>query len=124
MAPMRLETGCFKELGRLTLLSYTARIYRHTASGAHTTRMPTHQAILCSTEVAVGPPSVRARTAVATIETGCRVANSCSQLGIELTGTKADEANTSGAMIGNAAAWALSGSAITSPMAANTHERA
>ena len=63
-----------------------------------------HHAIDCSTFVAVGPPSTRARTADAVTETGWRVANSCSQLGIELTGTKADEANTSGAISGNAAA--------------------
>jgi hypothetical protein len=44
--------------------------------------------------------------------------------GIDWTGTKSDEANTSGAMIGNAAACAVSGSFTASPTPANTHESA
>ena len=57
---------------------------------------------------AVGPPSVRSRTASTTTETGWCSANVCSHSGIVATGTNDDDAKTSGAMIGNAAAWAVS----------------
>src|SRR5688572_26269154 len=43
---------------------------------------------------------------------------------MDSTGTKADEANTSGATTGNAAAWAASGSRTARPRVAKTHDRA
>ena len=63
-----------------------------------------------------------ARVADATTETGWCSANGWSQLGIAATGTNTEEANTSGAMIGNAAACAVSGSLTASPTVAKTHD--
>src|SRR5919201_1965700 len=65
---------------------------------------------------------VNARTADAVIETGWCLANTWSQPGIELTGTKADEAKTSGASTGKAAAWAVSGSPTARPTVAKIHD--
>ena len=82
----------------------------------------TDHAIDCSTQLAVGPPIVSARTADAVTDTGWCSANGCSQPGIVSTGTNADEANTSGARTGNAAAWAVSGSPTASPTVAKIHD--
>ena len=78
--------------------------------------MPTIQAIALSTSFAVGPPSVSARAGVRRRPrpAGC-LAKPCSQPGIVLTGTNADDANTSGARIGNDAACAVSASGDREP---------
>ena len=68
-----------------------------------------HHASAWSTWVAVGPPSTRARDADTTTDRGWFLAKAWSQPGMELTGTKAEEANTNGAIIGKAAAWVDSG---------------
>ncbi len=65
-----------------------------------------------------------ARTAATVTDTGWWAANAWSQPGIAVTGTKAEDANTSGAMTGNAAAWAVSGSPVRSPTVANTQDSA
>ena len=46
------------------------RRYTQIASGAQTSTMPAHQAIDCRTHESVGPPSMRARAALAVTETG------------------------------------------------------
>src|SRR5438067_7399235 len=84
--------------------------------------MPADQASDWSTGASVGPPMDRARTALTVTETGWREAKACSQPGIDDSGTKADEANTSGAMIGNDAAWAASALGAPRPTMANTHD--
>src|SRR5690349_12438495 len=73
------------------------------------------------TWLAAGPPSVSARTASTVTLTGWCSANVCSHPGIEPIGTNALDANTSGAMIGNDAACAVSGSPVVNPTIANTH---
>ena len=83
-----------------------------------------HHASAWSTWVAVGPPSTRARDADTTTDRGWCSANGWSQPGIVATGTNADEAKTSGAMSGKAAACAVSGSPTARPTAANTHDSA
>src|SRR6266536_3614093 len=83
--------------------------------------MPAIHASACSTSEAAGVPSTRSRTADTVTDTGWWRANTWSQLGIELTGTNADDAKTSGASTGNAAAWAVSGSPTARPTVANTH---
>ena len=70
----------------------------------------------------MGLPIISALTAEAVTETGWCSANGCSQLGMVLTGTNAEEANTSGAITGNAAACAVSGSPTARPTVAKTHE--
>src|SRR6266550_2475185 len=92
--------------------------------GASTTTRPTHQARVSSTGCSVGPPSTSARTALTVIVTGWWAAKTWSQPGIDVSGTNAEDANTSGASSGKAAAWALSGSPVARPMLANSHERA
>ena len=84
--------------------------------------MPAIQASDWSRFEVTGVPRVRARAADAVTETGWWAANGCSQPGIEPTATNADEAKTSGAMTGKAAACADSGLPRKSPTAANTHE--
>src|ERR1700683_3891496 len=71
---------------------------------------------------ATGPPIVRTRTALTTAVTGWCLANACSQPGIVATGTKADEANTSGASSGNDAACAVSLSGTERPTIATSHD--
>ena len=56
----------------------------------------------------VGPPWVRSRTASTTIVTGWCFAKARSGPGMRSTLTNADDANTSGARIGNDAACAVS----------------
>ena len=59
--------------------------------------------------------------AVAVADTGWCFANTWSHPGMLLTWTNAEDANTSGASTGNAAAWADSGSPTISPTAAKIH---
>src|SRR5262245_58997737 len=84
--------------------------------------MPTIHANASSTYFAVGPPIVSARAASTTIDTGWFSAHPCSHDGMVATGTNADDANTSGARIGNETACAVSESRTVSPTIANTHE--
>src|SRR3954452_10487660 len=70
----------------------------------------------------VGPPIVSARAASTTIDTGWFSAQPCSHDGIVATGTNADDANTSGARIGNDTACAVSASFTIKPTMANTHD--
>src|SRR4051794_25303209 len=84
--------------------------------------MPMIQAIALSHGSRVGPPSVSARAALITTDTGWFSAHGCSQLGIDDTGTNADDANTITARNGNDAAWAVSAFLVTRPMIANNHE--
>src|SRR6476469_5403301 len=84
--------------------------------------MPMIQAKAWITSVRVGPPIVRSRAALTTAVTGWWFANTWSQPGIDSTGTNADDAKTSGARIGNEAAWAVSASGAMRPTIANTHE--
>ena len=70
-----------------------------------------------------GVPIARERAAEAVTDTGWCSANGCSHEAIRLAGTNTVEAKTSGAMIGNAAACAVSGSFTASPTPANTQER-
>ena len=65
---------------------------------------------------------VRARAAFTTTDTGWFLAQPCSHDGIVATGTKADDANTSGARIGNDTACAVSASFTVRPTMANTHD--
>jgi hypothetical protein len=65
---------------------------------------------------------VRARAADAVTETGGCSANGCSHPGMVSTGTNADDAKTSGAITGNAAACADSGFPRTRPTVANIHD--
>src|SRR5256885_13744628 len=92
------------------------------AIGAHTTTMPTIQAMAWSASDPEGRPSVRSRAALTTTETGWWSANTLSQFGIVLTGTNADDANTSGARIGNDTACAVSASFTERPTMANTQD--
>jgi hypothetical protein len=73
---------------------------------------------------AVLRPIVRARMASTVTDTGWWLAKACSQPGMELTGTKAEEAKTRGASMGKAAAWVDSGSPTARPMRANIADRA
>src|ERR1043166_120291 len=85
--------------------------------------MPTIQASAFSTYSVVSElPMVSARAASTTIDTGWFSAQPCSHDGIVATGTNADDANTSGARIGNDTAWAVSAPSTTSPTMANTHD--
>src|SRR5215208_6372561 len=92
--------------------------------GANTATMPSDQARDWSTAVEVGPPIIRARTALTVMVTGWRSAHAWSQPGIDARGTKADEANTSGTVSGKVAAWALSALRTPRPTMANSHDRA
>ena len=65
---------------------------------------------------------VSARAAFTTTDTGWFFAQPCSHDGIVATGTNADDANTSGARIGNDTACAVSASFTVSPTIANTHD--
>ena len=56
--------------------------------------------------------------------TGWWSANACSQPGMKLVSTKADEAKTSGNSIGKMAAWAASPLGAPRPIVATTHEKA
>src|SRR5436190_20929804 len=84
--------------------------------------MPAIQASDWSRFEVTGVPNVRARAADAVTETGWWPANGCSQPGIELTATNAEDAKTSGAISGKAAACADSGLPRKRPTAANTQE--
>src|SRR5215207_3944477 len=90
--------------------------------GAQTATMPTIQSSALMTYSDVGPPMVRARAASTTIDTGWFSAQPCSHDGIVATGTNADDANTSGARIGNDTACAVSASFTMRPTMANTHD--
>src|SRR5688572_27365816 len=86
-----------------------------------------HQATAFRTSEIVDSPEGRgpmksARTAEAVTDTGWLCAKACSQPGIASTGTKADEAKTSGAITGNAAACAASGFPTASPSEAKIQE--
>jgi len=59
-----------------------------------------------------GPAQAQRACRGTVTDTGWYFAHPCSHEGIVATGTKAEEANTSGAMIGNEAACAVSGSSI------------
>src|ERR1700730_1454 len=65
---------------------------------------------------------VSARAALTTTDTGWFFAQPCSHEGMVATGTKAEDANTSGARIGNDTAWAVSASFTERPTMANTHD--
>src|SRR5258708_18867804 len=73
--------------------------------------------------VATGPPSVRARTALAARVMGWTLAKACSQPGMLRIEVKTELANTIGKMGRKPASCAVSGSATVSPMRANTHDR-
>ena len=81
-------------------------------------------AIACTRCDVVGPPWVRSRTASTTTVTGWCLANARSGPGIFSTLTNADDANTSGARIGNDAACAVSPLGAYMPTIANSHESA
>src|SRR5206468_7379026 len=98
--------------------------YCQTASGANTTRTPPIHSSAGTTLVSKVPPSINERTPLMTADTGWFLTNGWSQLGIVATRTNADDAKTSGAMTGNDAAWAASGSPTARPTAANTHDSA
>src|SRR5712692_3026188 len=100
----------------------TLRRYRLTPSGTKTSRMPAHHASDCSTKDAVGPPIMSARTAEAVTDTGWYRAKGCSQPGMLLTFTNAEDAKISGATTGKAAACAVSGSPTASPTLAKIHD--
>src|SRR5829696_6057634 len=72
----------------------------------------------------IGPPRVSARRALTVTVTGLTRANDCSQPGMLSTGTKAEEANTSGNTQTNPAAWADSTSRTDRPMKAEIQEKA
>src|ERR1700720_2107653 len=95
---------------------------RHTASGANTITTPAHQPIAWATSDPAGVPRTRSRSAEIVTETGWGNANPRGPVGMELTGTKAEDAKTSGASIGNAAAWAVSGSPTARPTKAKTQD--
>src|SRR5262245_1696206 len=85
--------------------------------------MPTiHASALTTYSVVFGPPMVSERAASTTIDTGWFSAQPCNHDGIVATGTNADDANTSGARIGNETACAVSASFTMSPTIANTHD--
>src|SRR5215471_14277472 len=85
--------------------------------------MPMIQASALSTYSVVSElPMVSARAASTTIDTGWFSAQPCSHDGMVATGTNADDANTSGARIGNDTACAVSASLTMSPTMANTHD--
>src|SRR5579864_6494049 len=86
--------------------------------------MPASHATACQVWLAVGPPSIRDRTAVAVADTGWWRAKPCNQPGMVCTGMNAEEANTNGAMTGNVAACAVSGSPTLRPTTANTQAMA
>ena len=86
--------------------------------------MPMSQTHDQSRSLPAAVPIIRCRAADAVSETGWFSANGCSQPGIVLTGTKTEEANTSGARIGNAAACAVSGSLTAMPTIAKIHDSA
>src|SRR5690349_6489193 len=90
--------------------------------GAHTAMMPMIHARALMTYSAVGPPMVSARAASTTIDTGWFSAQPWSHDGMVATGTNADDANTSGARIGNDTACAVSASLTMRPTMANTHD--
>src|SRR4051794_32469201 len=91
------------------------------ASGANTTTSPTLQASDSQTYLAVGPPSMSARVALTAAVTGWWLANTCSHPGMVEVDTKAEDAKTSGARMGNDMAWAVSGLGALSPTMAKIH---
>src|SRR5262245_65419137 len=86
--------------------------------------MPAIQARDSSRARVTGPPRVSARRASTVTVTGLTWANACSQPGMLCTGTKAEEANTSGNTQTNPAAWAESTSRTDRPMNAEIQEQA
>src|SRR6478735_12340196 len=91
------------------------------AKGANSTTMPMLQARLWITYSVVGPPSMSARVAFTAAVTGWWLAKTWSHPGMVDVDTNADEANTSGARIGNDMAWAVSGSLALRPTMAKIH---
>ena len=71
-----------------------------------------------------GVPMKSARTASTIAVMGLCSAMGCSQLGIDSTGTKAEETKVSGKMMVKPHAFAASGDDETSPMNAKTQEKA
>jgi hypothetical protein len=86
-------------------------------------RRPTVHARDWMTQVAVGPPIIRARHAEMVTLNGWYVANPWSQLGIELTDTKADDTKVRGNRSGKDMTCAVSALAADRPIMANPHER-
>ncbi len=71
-----------------------------------------------------GAPSHRARNASTTIVTGFTSANFCSALGIESTGTNAEEMNVIGKTSVKPIPFAASGEETDIPIRAKIHENA
>src|SRR5215831_12312958 len=82
------------------------------------------QTTASQTSLPAGTPRNRARAALTMVVNGLCSANGWSQLGIESTGTNADETNVSGKRIVNPYAFAASGDEAVSPMNAKTQEKA
>ena len=82
------------------------------------------QSSASQTSFPAGIPRNSARTALTMYVNGLCSAIGWSQLGIEATGTNAEETNVSGKRIVNPYAFAASGEDAVSPMNANTHEKA
>jgi hypothetical protein len=82
------------------------------------------QASATQTSLPAGMPRSRARSASTIFVNGLCSAIGWSQLGIESTGTNADETNVSGKRIVNPYAFAASADDAVRPMNANTHENA
>ena len=88
-----------------------------------TTAIPTDQATASQTSLPTGMPRKSPRTALTMIVNGLFSATGCSQLGIDATGTNADETNVSGKRIVNPYAFAASGEDAARPTKANTQEK-
>src|SRR6476659_10578019 len=82
------------------------------------------QSSASQTSFPAGIPRKSARAALTMYVKGLCSAIGWSQLGIESTGTNADETNVTGKRIVNPYAFAASGDEAVSPMNANTHENA
>src|ERR1700722_16741582 len=101
------------------------RRYRATASGANTIMIPTAQAIAPQTLFpAFSVPVHRNLIASTVIVNGLTCAKSRSAVGIEWTGTNADEMKVSGNTAMNPTELADSGVETSRPTHAKTHEKA
>src|SRR5581483_2022456 len=108
---------------RLALqVSQVAWRYFLMASGTKAATSTAVQASARGTEP--GVPTIRWRQASTTTVTGWFRAKGCSQPGIELTCTNADEANVRGNSNGKAMAWAVSALRALMPTTAKAHDRA
>ena len=83
----------------------------------------TQNDVLLPVPVEAGP-TMSDRQALTVTLNGWYVANPWSQLGIELSGTKAAEMNVSGKMSGNDMTWAVSEFGADRPTMAKNHDRA